>query len=67
MTTRPAVGDAGLPPESVCAYIEDMLGELAVLASKIGESELACTLDCAAVKANRANARRRDVRSESAA
>jgi len=46
-------------PESVLAYIEDMLGELGELASQNGERALATTILVAALEAARASARSR--------
>ena len=39
--SRLSIGDPGLAPDSVLAYIEDMLMELAVMAEVNGEAALA--------------------------
>ena len=42
------------PPESVAAYIEDMVGELATMAEGIGQKRLATSLRLLAIEAARA-------------
>jgi hypothetical protein len=59
MMSRLGIGDPGLPPESVCGYIEDMLMELAILAGTIGEGGLCSAIEASALMAGRANLVRR--------
>jgi hypothetical protein len=58
MTTQHQIAGPGLPPETVCSYIEDMLMELARMANKIGEPRLAPYIEVAAAVAHQANLRR---------
>jgi hypothetical protein len=52
------LGDPGLPPESLCGYLEDMLMELAILAGRNGEAGLCASIEAAASMAKKINLRR---------
>jgi len=49
--------NAGAPPSSIRAYVEDMLNELAELADRVQEPRLATAIRNACVIAAEANAR----------
>jgi hypothetical protein len=49
--------DAGMPPSTIGAYVEDMLNELAEMADRLNELDLATAIRNASVAAARANAK----------
>jgi hypothetical protein len=53
MSTMRAAAQIQAPPESVAAYIEEMAAELATLAERVGERNLAASLRLVAVQAAR--------------
>ena len=67
MAPKLASGVEQMPPQMLCAYMEDMLYELANLAARIGETELAPSLEAAAALAHQAMLRRRDAAAGDAA